>query len=422
MISVCYRTVLPRWGRLGVVALLAAIGAVGCNHAAPSNKGGKPAEVVVTSPIMDEVTDYQDFTGRIDAFRTVEVRPHVSGYVVEAPFKEGDLVKEGDLLFQIDPRPFQADYDQAEATYKQAEADRQLQDKLFKRGREMRATNAIGAEELDQIQGASEKSTATAAAMKAARDRAKLYLDYTHVTAPVSGRVSRRSVDPGNLVNADQTVLTTVVAEDTVYAYFDVDERTYLDLVGASQAPESWFFGLQYPVLIRLANEEEFRRPGRVDFIDNRLNGNTGTVRMRAVLPNPDRVLKSGLFARVRLPIGRPYQAIIIPDEAVQSDQGRKFVYVVNAQNVVEYRTVELGQAIHDLRVIKKGLTGHEQVIVSGMQRVRAKSEVQVKKQGPPKPPHTSLGKLLTFDRPATAAGGPSGGKPAAAPQSRPAD
>lgn len=391
---------------LAVLAAGAILLAAGCNRATPT-KGSKPVEVIVTTPIADEVTDYEDFTGRLDAFRTVEIRPHVSGYVQQAPFKEGDLVKQGDLLFEIDPRPFQMDLNLAEANLQQSEADLRLQDKLLKRGRELRASNSIGAEELDQIVGTWEKSTATVGAMRAARDRAKLYLDYTRVIAPLSGRVSRRSVDPGNLVNADQTLLTTVVADDQIYAYFDVDERTYLNLVGAAhgQAEQSWFFGLQYPVLVRLANEEEFHRPGRVDFVDNRLNGNSGTVRMRAILPNPDRILKSGLFVRVRLPIGKPYQAVLVPDEAVQSDQGRKIVYVVNAQNVVEYRMVELGQAIHDLRVIKKGLTGGERIIVSGMQRVRPKTEVQVKTQPPPKPPHASLGKQLSFDRPGQAGG-----------------
>jgi RND family efflux transporter MFP subunit len=373
---------------LGIAALLA----TGCNHSPPPPPP-KPIEVEVTTPITDEVTDYQDFTGRLDPLRTNEIRPRVSGYVDAAPFREGDVVKEGDLLFQIDPRSYRADFNQAEANFKQADAERRLQDRNLARGKQLFESRSIGQEELDQITGTWEKATATAAAMQAARDRAKLFLDFTRVTSPVTGRISRRNIDPGNLVNADQTLLTTVVTEDPVYGNFDVDERTYLDLVStAGPENQTWLSGLQFPVTMRLANEEEFRHAGTVDFIDNRFNGNTGTIRMRGIFPNPKHTLKAGLFVRVRLPIGKPYRPFIIPDEAIQSDQGRKYVFVVNGENRVEYRSVELGQAIHDLRVIKKGLTGGERVIVSGMQRVRAKSEVRVKAQPPPKPPSEARG------------------------------
>jgi RND family efflux transporter MFP subunit len=208
-------------------------------------------------------------------------------------------------------------------------------------------------------------------------------------------------VDPGNLVNADQTLLTTVVTEDPMYAYFDVDERTYLDLVGAAPGDTgTWLAGNKYPVWLRLANEEEYAHPGTVDFVDNRLNGNTGTIRLRGVFENPRHLFKSGLFVRVRLPIGQSYEAVLIPDEAILSDQGRKYVYVVNAQSAVEYRAVDLGQSIRGLRVIRKGVTTGERVIVSGMQRVKAKMEVQAKVQEPPKPPSAS-GKQLTYDLPA---------------------
>src|SRR5207302_1586076 len=206
----------------------------GCNHEASTAKA-KAVEVVVTTPVTDEVTDYQDFTGRLEAIKTIDIRARVSGYVTEIPFKEGDLVKEGDLLFRVDPRSYQADYDQAVANYKQAETDRKLQDKHAERARRLHGTSAISEDEYDQMIGNWEKAVATAGATLAVRDRAKLFLDYTHVTAPVTGRVSRRNVDPGNLVRADETLLTTVVTEDPMYAYFDVDERTYLDLVGAAR-------------------------------------------------------------------------------------------------------------------------------------------------------------------------------------------
>jgi RND family efflux transporter MFP subunit len=312
-------------------------------------------EVVVSSPITDSVQDYQDFTGRLDALKTVDVRPHVTGYIFEAPFKEGDVVHKDDLLFQIDPRTFQADLAQAEANLKLAIADHKLQERNVKRAGKMILSSSIGQEEYDQTVANFEKAAANIRAMEAARDRARLYLDYTRVTAPLDGRISRRNVDPGNLVNADQTVLTTIVTIDPVYAYFDVDERTYLELVGAAtREQKSWFEALKFEVLLKLAGEEEFSHKGTVNFLDNRLNANTGTIRMRAVVDNPTGYLKSGLFCRVRLPIGHPYKALLISDEALQSDQGRKYVWVVNVDKKVEYRSVQPGQAIAGLRVLKE--------------------------------------------------------------------
>ena len=234
------------------------------------------------------------------------------------------------------------------------------------------------------------------------------------MTAPLSGRISRRNVDPGNLVNADNTVLTTIVSDSQLYAYFDVDERTYMDLVGSATAGQSaWLAGLKFPVLMRLVNEDEFTRSGTVDFVDNRINGNTGTIRMRGVFDNSTRALRAGLFVRIRLPLGKPYDTLLIPDEALQSDQGRSYVYVVNKDNKVEYRPVHLGQALAGLRVIKpakkgkagkEGLSPGELVIVSGMQRVRPQMPVAYKKQAPPSPPDSPLVRALTSKQPAPTA------------------
>jgi RND family efflux transporter MFP subunit len=403
----------------------------GCNHEPAPAGGSKAVEVIVTTPIWDEVTDYQDFTGRLDALDSVEVRPRASGYITFAipREKEGKEVQEGETLFLIDPQTYQADLNQAEANLKVAISDRKLQEKNIDRIAQLVTKNIATREEYDTVVAMHEKSISNVEAMTAARDRAKLYLSYTKVVAPIKGKLSRRMVDPGNLVTADQTMLTTIVAEDTVYAWFDVDERTYLDLLktvpaakegSASPSPElpvlppdkalpgltrpgspgakmnPWLKGLQFPVLIRLANEDEFAHAGTINFLDNRVSSTTGTIRMRGVLPNPDHLLTPGLFARIRLPIGQSYKALLISDEAVFSDQGRKAVYVVNAEDKVEYRAVTLGQSIHGLRVIKDGLAEGDRVIVTGMQRVRPDSPVTVKKKDPPKPPGSPLTRLLS--------------------------
>jgi multidrug efflux system membrane fusion protein len=367
----------------------------GCQHA-PPDRPKKTVEVVVTTPVPDEVADYQDFTGRLDGLKTVDVRARVSGFIMEAPFTEGDMVHEGDLLFQIDRRPYQAALNQAEANVNLAVADRNLQMKNSQRARKMIQSNSIAREEYDTTAATEEKARATVGAMEAARDLAQLNLDYTRVTAPLSGRISRRFVDPGNLINADTTTLTTIVSDSQLYAYFDVDERTYLDLLGAAKGQQAWLTGLQFPVLMSLANEgNKFEHVGKINFIDNRVNATSGTIRMRGVFENADGVLKSGLFVRIRLPIGKPYRTLVLAAEALQSDQGRPYVYVVNANNEVEYRGVTVGQELHGLRVIKNGLAEGERIIVRGMQRVRPGSPVEAKMQPPPRAPESPLVRLL---------------------------
>jgi RND family efflux transporter MFP subunit len=395
-----YSLMSKRSGRLLGCGILAALLAAGCGPIAAKTPDKKPAEVVVTTPIPYQVTDYQDFTGRLDGFKTVDVRARVSGFILSAPFTEGDLVKEGDVLFQIDPQSYQADFNLAEANLRLAKADQNLQQKVAARARVLIRDRAMAQEDFDTATASAQKSQATVEAMTATRNRTQLYLDWTRVTAPLSGRISRRFVDPGNLVNADNTILTTIVSDKQLYAYFDVDERTYLDLLGPSAPGEaSWLSKLQFPVLMRLANEDQFTRTGIVNFIDNRVSANTGTIRMRAVFDNTGGMLRSGLFVRIRLPVGTPYQALLIPDEAILSDQGKKYVYVVNDQKEVVYRTVTFGQEIQALRVIKDGVAAGEHVIVSGMQRVRSGAVVHTEEQAPPKPPDSPLGRLLSARR-----------------------
>jgi multidrug efflux system membrane fusion protein len=396
-----------RWGLLAClpIALAAMFFCSGCDSEAPAAHGTKKPKVVVTTPITDRVMDYQDFTGRLDAVKTVDLRARVSGYITEAPFKEGDHVKAGELLFQIDIRPYKADLVQAEANLKLAVAEREYQMQNAERQKQMFARSAASSDDIQKATAERDKAIATVGAFEAARDKAKLYLDYTHVIAPVSGRVSRRQVDPGNLVNADNTVLTTIVTEDPMWGYFDVDERTYLNLLG-QLAPglKSWSEELSLPVLMSLATEKDFKRIGAVNFVDNRVAATTGTVKMRGRFDNAEGTLKAGMFARFRLPLGSAYDAIIIPDEAIQSDQERKYVWVVNKNNEVEYRSVQLGQAIGELRVIrppekgkegKAGLSEGERIIISGMQRVRKGTQVEVQLQPPPAPPHMALVRLI---------------------------
>jgi RND family efflux transporter MFP subunit len=396
--------ITPLTRRGAALAAVAMLCVIGCSKEQPA-KAAKNPRVVVTQPVSGTVIDYQDFTGRLDAIPTVDIRARVTGYVTDAPFKEGDFVKKGQLLYQIDKRPYEADLNQSQANLNLAIADRNLQEKNAERIKKALSSNSASREEYETVLATFEKSAASVSAAQAATDKAKLYLDYTAVTAPVTGRVSRRFVDPGNLVNADNSLLTTIVAEDPIYAYFDVDERTYLDLLGLiAPGQKSWSEGLKLPVMVRLANEAEFERAGVVDFVDNRVTATTGTVRMRGKFSNEKGRLTPGLFVRIRLPLGNAYKTLLIPDEAVQSDQERKYVWVVNAQNKVEYRSVQLGQAIQKLRVIRKpekgkegkeGVAEGEHVIVSGMQRVRNGVEVEVDAQPAPAAPDVPLVHML---------------------------
>jgi RND family efflux transporter MFP subunit len=390
---------------LPVIGCLLALQLSGCNTTTARAPEKKAPEVQVTTPVSDRVADYQDFTGRLDGLKTVDIRARTSGFIVSAPFKEGDMVQENDLLFLIDQRPYIADLNLAQANLRLAESDQNLAQKNAMRAQVLIKTNAMAREDYDTALATWEKSQANVAATAATRDRAKLNLEYTRVIAPLSGRISRRLVDPGNLVNADNTILTSIVSDQQLYAYFDVDERTYLELTGPAGTSEGALAAkLQFPVLLSLANENyQFSRTGTVNFVDNRVNASTGTIRMRAVIDNPGGALRAGLFVRIRLPIGAAYEALLVPDEAVLSDQGRKYVYIVDSNNEVAYRKVTIGQEIKGLRVVRDGLSKDDKVIITGMQRVRPGVAVHAEMRDPPKPPESPLGKLLSNHRPAAA-------------------
>jgi RND family efflux transporter MFP subunit len=340
--------------------------------------------VDVSHPVEREITDYREYTARTAAIDSVEVRARVWGYLDKVNFKEGALVKKGDVLFEIDPLIYKAALEQAEGNLASAEAKVVRLDADFARARRMVGTGAISREDFDKVAGDRGEASASRAALKAAVARAKLDLGYTKVIAPISGRVSRYVVTVGNLIQAgDQgggTLLTTIVSVDPMYAYFDVDEYTVLRVrqlirEGKQDSPREGGF----PVSLGLANDEGFPHQGTINFVDNQVNPKTGTIRLRGVFPNKGEPLLPGYFGRVRLHIGRPHKALLVNERAIDTDQGQKVLYVVNEKNEVVMRPVQLGGLHNGLREITDGLKPGDQVIVTGLQQVRPGAVVEPK-------------------------------------------
>jgi RND family efflux transporter MFP subunit len=366
-----------------VLVLGLSAGLAGCARP-PLSGPPETAQVTVSYPVERYVTDYADFTGRTAAVDSVEVRAHVWGYLDKVNFKEGALVKKGDVLFELDPRPYQAIMNQARAKVAQDEAQLTFDEAEYQRNVNLVRTGAVSRSDLDKTAAARGVDAANIAADKAVVASRQLDLEYTKVTAPVSGRVSRYIVTVGNLIQSgDQgggTVLTTIVSVDPMYAYFDVDEHTVLrvrQLIRQGKAKSAR--NGEVPVWLGLGNEAGCPHQGTVNFVDNQINPRTGTLRLRGVFPNKDEVLLPGHFARVRVPIGLPHPALLISDRALDTDQGQKIVYVVNDKNEVVSRPFQLG-ALHDgLREITDGLKPGERVIVNGLQQVRPGVTVEPK-------------------------------------------
>ena len=338
----------------------------------------KVQEVQVSSALeRSDIVDYEVFTGRTEACDRVDLRARVTGYLVVAPTAadEGKIVEKDHLLFVIDPRPFKAAVESAEATLAQAEARASRTEADFDRARTLLAQKGIGREDYDKYKG--DRDEAEAALKKARADlkRSRLDLQYTEIKAPFKGRIGRRMIDPGNLVKADDTILTTIVALEPTYAYFDVDERTLLRQLLSQGALETARNG-KVPILIGLSDEDGYPHPGTVNFVDNRVDPNTGTMWMRGIFVKPSRTLAPGMFIRVRFPVSEPHRATLVAEQAISTDQGQKFVYVIGEGNKAEYRQVQVGRLHDGLRVIKDGLKPGEHVVVSGLQRVRANTEV----------------------------------------------
>ncbi len=371
--------------------------AAGCERPAPQVAPAEAPPVPVSRPVARQVTDFIDFTGRTQAVNSVNVVARATGYLVMPSdgkqFKEGSEVKKGDLLFEIDPRPYQAQYDQAVGQVNLYKAQLKLaQVTLARDERTVQNTpGAVSAQQLDQDRAAVDEAVAQVKAAEASLETYKLNLSFCKVTSPIDGQVSRYYLTLGNMVTQDQTLLTTVVSLDPMYAYVNVDEPTVLRVRRAINAGLIKPYGSGHiPILMGLQGEEGFPREGVVDFVNNQVNPTTGSVLARGVFENPlppggRRLLMPGMFVRIRLPIGQPHPALLVIDRAIGSDQGLKYVYVVNAESNIEYRRVETGPLESDgLRVVnqwngktKTGLKPDELVVVSGLQQVHPNMKVR---------------------------------------------
>lgn len=355
------------------LALLAVLVLSACGKA-PEQAAAMPASKVSVAKVLEQpVNEWDEFTGRLEAPETVQIRPRVSGQIDQVAFTEGALVKKGDLLFQIDPRPFQAEVRRLEAQLQQTRAAASRSDNEAQRGERLRQSNAISAELADSRTTAAQEARAAVAGIQAQLDLARLNLSFTRVTSPISGRVSRAAITAGNLVTADVTELTSVVSTDKVYAYFDADERVYLKYTELARQGRR---GATTPVYLGLSNEDGNPHLGQMNFVDNQVNPATGTIRGRAVFDNTDGRFTPGLYARLKLVGSGTYSAVLITDEAVGTDLGKKFVLVMEGDNKAAYRAVELGPKIEGLRIVRSGLSKDDTIIVKGLQRVRPGSPV----------------------------------------------
>jgi len=358
------------------------IALTGCTPAPVDPPAAAPVSVTVSYPVERNVTDYADFTARTAAVDSVEIRARVWGYLKKVNFKEGALVKKGDVLFELDPRPYEAENDRCRANLASAQAHRTRTLADFKRACDLLPTKAIAQSDFDLAKGNYDEAVAAVKVAEATLSTAELNLGFTRITAPVSGRISRYMVTVGNLIqSADQanvTLLTTIVSVDPMYAYFDADERTVLRVRQLMREGKTGSTGeVAMPLTLGLANEDGFPHAGTVNFIDNQITPKTGTQRFRGTFPNQYDVLLPGLFARVRMPVSAPHPALLVTDRAIDTDQGQKIVYVVNDKNEVVSRRIRAGSLHDGLREIEDGLKPGERVIVNFLPTVRPGDTVQ---------------------------------------------
>jgi membrane fusion protein, multidrug efflux system len=359
----------------------------GCQEKAPAVAPPRAPTIPVSIPIPREVTDYVDFTGRVEAVHSVDIRSRVTGYLTKMPFREGAEVKAGDLLFEIDPRPYQAQYDSYLSQLNLYQAQLKLVKMVYARDVAINAKvpNSVSQQHLDQDYASVEEAEARVKSYERNMEVYKLNLEFTKVASPIDGQVSRYYLTLGNLVNQDSTLLTTVVSLDPMYAYFDLDEPTLLRIRKAINEGriKRNREGVTLPVLMGLQGEEGFPHEGQINFFNNQLNPTTGSISVRGVFPNPEpkdgvRLLSPGMFVRIRLPIGTPRPSLLVIDRAVASDQGLKYVYVLDAKDKVQYRRVTTGaQQVDGLRAIDEGLKPDDRVVIGGLLQVRPRMTVQ---------------------------------------------
>lgn len=356
------------------VAIVAAIGGGYAYFNAPVKAAPQPSApmavpVSVAAALERRVTEFDEFSGRLEAIDKVEVRPRVAGYIESIHFAPGAMVKKGDTLFVIDPKPYAAEVERAEAALAAARAKLALATSELDRAQRLLDDAAIAQREFEERVNAQREAQASIRSAQAALDIARLNLGYTRVTAPISGRVSRAEVTVGNLVaaGANGPALTSIVSTSPIYATFEVDEQAYLKFAGKARGRGA----KPLPVYMGLANEPDFPRKGAIEFVDNRLDPQSGTIRVRAQFDNADGVLTPGMFARLKIGGAEANPAVLIDDRAVGTDQSKKFVFVVGADGKVAYREVRLGPVVDGLRVVRSGLSAGEKIVVNGLQRVR---------------------------------------------------
>lgn len=364
------------WGNfhlnaLGAVLLSALL--VGCDEGVAQNAAPQAPTVSAADVVVKSISQWDSFNGRIEAVESVQLRPRVSGYIDKVNYTDGQEVKKGQVLFTIDDRTYRATLEQAQAALARAKTQASLAQSEANRTDKLVNTHLVSREEWEQRRAAAVQAQADIRAAQAAVDAAQLNLDFTKVTAPIDGRASRALITSGNLVTAGDSasVLTTLVSQKTAYVYFDVDESTYLhyqNLARSGQGAASDHLAL--PVEIGLVGEDGYPHQGKVDFLDNQLTPSTGTIRMRALLDNSQRQFTPGLFARVRLPGSAEFQATLIDDKAVLTDQDRKYVYVVDKESKAQRRDITPGRLADGLRIVQQGLKPGDKVIVDGLQKV----------------------------------------------------
>jgi membrane fusion protein, multidrug efflux system len=358
------------WPVIELVLLISCVllAAAGCKQVSAAKPQVTAAQVTAAPVVAREVRVSEEFNGRVWATNSVDIRPRVSGYIDRIDFREGQMVHRGDLLYVIDPRSFRDVVDSAKAELDRSHAAADFAKVQSDRAERLKRSDAVSQEELENRSSDLLQNGAKVKAAEAALAAANLNLSYTEVRSPIDGRISRTQLTLGNLAQADQTILTTVMSVDPVYVYFDCDEQSYLHFEQSARHGGS--VGSDNPVRVALANETGFPHPGRIDFVDNALNPSTGTIRARVVLPNPTHTLTPGLFARVQLQSATPQQAMLVDDKAVLTDQDRKYVYVVGPNKTALRKEIVIGGMVDGLRMVTSGLSPQDSVIVGGLQSI----------------------------------------------------